>query len=193
MPEREYYDNIVNDIESVESRYERPSDKNTYIHTIKMFDEDTGKYINNKIYCYSSGDVGCTIRNAQFGTYYKYFHSQSNDAYLLINNRNPYSSVEKKSTINHVVGSLDEDLYFKIKMPTVVSKSGDKKSVTLFYNNPTHCERHLNIELSRECKQNWNKKRMDRLLVYKHKFLFKDELKSSRNIIEHEGEDVVVK
>ena len=56
-----------------------------------------------------------------------------------------------------MVGSNDEDLYFKVSMTSekLTSSNGSNK---LFYLSPQHCMKHLHIELSDEIIENWNAK-----------------------------------
>jgi len=192
MPEREYYDDLISNSSEPINNYVSV-DKKTHTYTIKVFDEKRQQTFNKNVKCYSSGDVGCVIRNAQYGNSYKYYLSRESGSYIMANGINHYSTEDNRKAISHLVGSGEEDLYFKIKMPTIVSKSGEKISATLFYNNPNQCERHLNIEIADETKREWNEKRMDRLMNYKYKFLFKEELESSMFINDHEGQSVVVK
>jgi len=88
-----------------------------------------------KINVYTSGFIGSHIRNAESGEYYK-----------------------------ELVGSLDEDLYFKLSMATgeVKSKNG---SNTLFYNSPNDCMRHLHIEIPQNIINKWEVKNGERLRV----------------------------
>jgi len=90
-----------------------------------------------KIDAYTSGFIGCRIRNAITGEFYK-----------------------------EIVGSADEDLYFKLSMATGDCKS-KRGSVTLFYESPAECMRHLYCELSEEIIDKWEEKRNARLLTKK--------------------------
>jgi hypothetical protein len=191
MPEREYYDELMNDVYSEsDSSYQAISntDKNTHYYPVKKYNNKKQKEVYENVKCFSSGDTGSVIRNAQFGTYYSYYLSKKSDSYIL-----GYSPQVSTKKITHLVGSPEEDLYFKIKMPGIVKKDGTKISVTLFYNNPEQCERHLNIEFSRDLKENWKNKKIQRMLSHKNKFLFKEELEPNDVTNDHEGNCVVVK
>lgn len=87
-----------------------------------------GSLKRSKIDIYTTGFVGSRIRNAETGKFYK-----------------------------HMVGSNDEDLYFKVSMTSekLTSSNGSNK---LFYLSPQHCMKHLHIELSDEIIENWNAK-----------------------------------
>jgi hypothetical protein len=57
--------------------------------------------------------------------------------------------------IKHLVGSINENLYFKIILAT--GQLGNEGRL-LFYNNPEECERHMKIVISKETKQKWTDK-----------------------------------
>lgn len=80
---------------------------------------------------YSSGTQGSSIRNAETGEYYKY-----------------------------TVGSLDENLFYKVSNSTGEIGSGP---ITLFYETPGHYERHQYTEVNNISKKNWNDKKNYRL------------------------------
>jgi hypothetical protein len=83
-----------------------------------------------RINAYSSGGIGCHIRDAISGQY----------------------SLD-------LVGSADEDLYFKVKLVdgnSTVSKNG---SSTLFYESPYDCMQHQQSILSPLTIQRWTEKR----------------------------------
>ena len=92
-----------------------------------------GKRKNVKIDLYSSNGTGKCIRDAETGVYYK-----------------------------NLVGSKDEDLFFKVSLATgeCNSKNG---STTFFYISPTHYMSHMNCQVSPEIIQNWESKRNARL------------------------------
>lgn len=99
-------------------------------------------YKNIKIELHGSGDIGCTIRNAETGEYYK----------------------------GHLVGSSNEDLYFKVShsiKPNLASKNYVEQ-LTLFYLSPEHYERHQHVELDNSIKIKWNSKR-EKYLQKEHK------------------------
>ena len=78
---------------------------------------------------YTSGGADSQIRDAETGAYYP-----------------------------HIVGSADEDLYFKVILATGECKSTNGSS-TLFYLSPTHYMSHLNDNISENAIQNWEEKR----------------------------------
>ena len=82
---------------------------------------------NMKIEMYGSGDSGSTIRDAETGDYYR----------------------------GHLVGSLDEDLFFK----TSFTLSQNQDSLMLYYLSPEHYERHQYIVLNEDIKQKWYQKK----------------------------------
>ena len=131
----DYYDSIQNDME--ENLLFNNKD---VLNDSKNFDKGhtkingfvqraDGSLKNVKIDIYTSGFIGCHIRDAETGEYYK-----------------------------ELVGSLDEDLYFKMKMNNEQLKSKNG-STTLFYISPDHCMRHLNIEIPQNMINEWEVKR----------------------------------
>jgi hypothetical protein len=55
------------------------------------------------------------------------------------------------------VGSAHEDLFYKVRMATVTPNiPGD--SVTLFFDNPEQCERHLGLTIGQATKELWKNK-----------------------------------
>jgi hypothetical protein len=90
-----------------------------------FIERSDGSWKRSKIEVYTTGGIGSNIRNAETGEYYK-----------------------------EIVGSKDEDLYFKMKMSTgeLTSKNG---SNTLFYTSPDHCMRHLHIEIPQDIINSW--------------------------------------
>ena len=76
---------------------------------------------------YSSGDTGYTrIRNAETG-----------------------------ELTNHIVGSANEDLYFKVRIATGEIPTGP---ILLFYNSPEHYEKHQNVVVDENIKYVWREK-----------------------------------
>jgi len=94
-----------------------------------------GSLKRSKVNVYTSGSMGSKIRNAETGEYY-----------------------------NDIVGSLDEDLYFKVAIATgeLKAKNG---SNTLFYTSPEHYMSHLHSNLTLETINKWQEKRHDRLVT----------------------------
>lgn len=88
-----------------------------------------GQQVRMPISIYTSGDVNSNIRDAETGAYY-----------------------------SHLVGSADEDLYFKVILATGECKSKNGSS-TLFYSSPRHYMSHLKNEVSEETLQMWEEKR----------------------------------
>ena len=81
---------------------------------------------------YSSGQTGTTfIRNAETGEYTKY-----------------------------VVGSLNEDLFYKVRVATGEFPCGP---ITLFYNSPEHYEKHQYDVVDENMKYLWREKQKQRL------------------------------
>ena len=87
------------------------------------------KEVTTSIDIYTSGGTDSLIRDAETGAYYP-----------------------------HIVGSADEDLYFKVMLATGECKSLNGSS-TLFYLSPTHCMSHLNDTFSENTIKNWENKR----------------------------------
>ena len=82
---------------------------------------------------YGSGSHESQIRNAETGEYYKY-----------------------------KVGTMDEDLFFKVMISTGEVPSGP---LTLFYDSPEHYERHHCVFLDNFTKKHWEFKKQSRLDV----------------------------
>ena len=103
-----------------------------------------GRYEMEKINVYSTSHFfvdqygrGIRIRDAETGEYY-----------------------------SHLVGSKDEDLYFKVSFSTgeLNSKNNSNK---LFYLSPQHCEQHLDLEIPQSVIAQWEVKRAARLYELK--------------------------
>ena len=162
--------------------------KNIHFLTRQKYDTETQKNMNYKIKCYTSGQQGNTIKNAQFGTDYVYGFSDLTNKYVLIGKNFKPNSIKKN--IFHKVGSYDEDLYYKVIVCTGENKKA-REPIVLFYNNPEQFERHHGVVISREDKNKWYEKRKQQMLSYKYNFIYKEELPEI-NIIEHSGLDVVI-
>jgi hypothetical protein len=91
-----------------------------------------GQLVRTPITIYTSGGTDTQIRDAETGAYY-----------------------------SHLVGSADEDLYFKAILATGECKSKNSSS-TLFYLSPRHYISHLNNEVSEDTLQMWESKRAAR-------------------------------
>ena len=98
----------------------------------RNFPNKKGQLVRTPLTVYTSGDVNSNIRDAESGAYY-----------------------------SHLVGSADEDLYFKVILATGECKSKNGSS-TLFYSSPRHYMSHLNNEVSEETLQMWEEKRAAR-------------------------------
>jgi hypothetical protein len=92
-----------------------------------------GKIVRTRIDCYTSGDVGSKIRNAETGQIYKY-----------------------------KVGSKDENLFFKVGLPTGELKTKNGSSL-LFYDSPEQFEKHLGNEVQQPVKEKWHEKKVRKI------------------------------
>ena len=88
-----------------------------------------GQLVRTPISIYTSGGTDSQIRDAESGAYY-----------------------------SHIVGSADEDLYFKVILATGECKSKNGSN-TLFYLSPRHYMSHLNNEVSEDTLKMWETKR----------------------------------
>lgn len=79
---------------------------------------------------------------------------------------------------SEVVGSEDENLFFKVKMPCI---SDGKDGVTLYYSSPESFERHHLTILSKDVKKSW----LDKKKIYEKKKLEKEDRKYRSNITIH--------
>jgi hypothetical protein len=67
----------------------------------------------------------------------------------------------------HLVGSLDENLYFKVALATGQLKNDEGH--VLFYDSPEQFERHMRSTVSQEMKQKWTDKCIEaRLRKYEY-------------------------
>jgi len=92
-----------------------------------------GSVRNKKIEVYTSSGTGSRIRDAETGEYYP-----------------------------NVVGSKDEELYFKVVLATGECTSANKSN-TLFYFSPQHYANHLRCDVDPLLVHNWEKRRDRRL------------------------------
>lgn len=92
-----------------------------------------GSKKRSKIEFYSSGGIGTYIRDAESGEYYQY-----------------------------KVGSLEEDLFFKVSFNTGECKSRNGSS-TLFFLSPNHFMKHMVINLNVSYINNYELKSQTRL------------------------------
>jgi len=129
MYEYEYFND--NDIDNLflkkQKNLENLNSFNNTSYKMTVYDESKNKYV--KVNIYASGSPGTTIRDAISG--------HKCDGYI--------------------VGSRDEDLFFKVSICT--GQFGNKDPVTLFFDSPEEYEKHMFQELSKETKTDWlNKK-----------------------------------
>lgn len=103
----------------------------------KALRKDGRKY-NKKIEFYTSSGKGNHIRDAETGEYTDY-----------------------------IVGSKDEDLFFKVLLATGECSSTNG-SYTLFYDSPQHYANHLNCEINPKTCVAWEEKRDKRLIEIKY-------------------------
>jgi hypothetical protein len=62
---------------------------------------------------------------------------------------------------NDLVGSKAEDRYFRVKDCGLYTKTDlNTEPRKLFYMNPEHAERHLNIKIDKSIKEAWNNKQL---------------------------------
>ena len=108
------------------------------LNTLGKFNRRKSKYYHRmtrggvQIGVYSSGQTGFTcIRNAETG-----------------------------ELSNYVVGSSNEDLFYKVAVATGEFKCGP---ITLFYKSPEHFEKHQHTVVDEEMKQTWREKNRMRL------------------------------
>lgn len=92
-----------------------------------------GRVKRKQIKVYTSRGCGAKIRDAETGDYYP-----------------------------HIVGSKDENLYFKVMIATGECDS-ENKSITAFYCSPQHYEQHMRSDVSQENIIDWEDKRDERL------------------------------
>jgi hypothetical protein len=138
MPYEEYY----NPADEVDIRSDDNYAKNKAAEEIKVLDKLYQKFYKsvqiddskfNKriaVQCYGSGQIGSRIRNAVTGQYY-----------------------------NYVVGSVDEDLVFKVI--DAVGRNGRKDPLFLFYDTPEQYENHQFVKLSQGIKEKWYQRNLD--------------------------------
>jgi hypothetical protein len=92
-----------------------------------------GRSYNKKIELYTSSGTGCRIRDAETGAY-----------------------------SSSIVGSKDEDLYFKVTLATGECTSANCSTI-LFYNSPEHYANHLQSDVDPQIALRWEEKRNSRL------------------------------
>lgn len=92
-----------------------------------------GTMKKKKLDVYTSGDAGSRIRDAETGKYY-----------------------------SSIVGSKDEDLFYKVKWAKGECNSSNGSS-TMFFISPQHFANHTLNDVSEESINNWESKRKARL------------------------------
>jgi hypothetical protein len=95
----------------------------------RMVERPDGKIKRKKIDIYTSGDTGHRIRDAATGEYYQ-----------------------------NLVGSQDEDLFFKVGLSTGECKSANGSN-TLFFLSPAHYANHLHCSVNENFVDDWQIKR----------------------------------
>ena len=132
----EYYDdrynpnesNDVDDNSGVNNKLNNFRELDRGYHKFYSYYTDLHGYTKkNKIFSYSSGICGSNIRSAETGCYFK-----------------------------NKVGSLDENLFFKMSF---VDRKQENGPHTYFYDSPSSFEKHHNIILSDYVKEKWNNKK----------------------------------
>jgi hypothetical protein len=128
--ETQYFDNDRFESDSVNSR-RRTSNRAQRQFTVSRVFNDRwrdGKFYKNVIInMHGSGDCGSFIRNAVTG-----------------------------AVTNYVVGSRDQDLFYKVAMCTGLDR--DHKPVHLFYDSPTQYENHQFTYVSDDVKELWSER-----------------------------------
>ena len=129
------FDNVVVDEFDIneEKRYIKSLDRG-YCQITRPMENKYGRIKLTKIDLYTSGVIGSNIRNAVTGEYY-----------------------------DCLVGTKDEDLFFKVKLSTGECCSKNCSN-TLFYYSPEEFEKYDNmVELDESVKELWRLKRKLRL------------------------------
>lgn len=122
---------------------EKMKDKGYNVIYRKALTRDGRRY-NKKFKVYTSGGTGTRIRDVETGQY-----------------------------SSNVVGSKDEDLFYKVSLSTSECQSGNGHN-TLFFMSPQHYANYLQCEVDPQIVRNWEVKRDARLAEL-------SKLKSSRD------------
>lgn len=117
----------------------KSSDKG-YNAIYRRVQRSNGKWRNKKIEVYSSGYTGNRIRDAETGEYY-----------------------------SNLVGSADEELFFKVVLATGECTS-ENGSSTLFFASPQHYANHLQCVVNPELSIAWERRRDQRLEELRRNF-----------------------
>lgn len=140
MYEEDYYNPAnPNDYDDdVEKKFEQAkrADKG-YNAFYRRVQRKDGTWRRKTIDAYSSGGAGTRIRDAETGEY-----------------------------SSNLVGSKNEDLYFKINIATGECTSRNGSSI-FFYSSPQHYASHMNCQVDAETISQWEKKRDTRLAELK--------------------------
>jgi hypothetical protein len=104
-----------------------------YNVVLRRFQRKDGTWKNKKVEVYTSGGIGTRIRDAESGQYY-----------------------------TNLVGSNDEDLFFKVALATGECRSANGSN-TLFYLSPQHYASHQNCNVDQSTIDRWEQKRNLRL------------------------------
>ena len=115
-------------------------DKGYNVISRKVLKKD-GRLYNKKIEIYTSSGTGNRIRDAETGEYF-----------------------------SNLVGSKDEDLFFKVILATGESQSINGSS-TVFYSSPQHYASHTLCDVDPILSHNWELKRDARLFELKNKII----------------------
>ena len=134
MYQEDYYNpadqNDYDDDQNVEKMFEKAKRQDRGYNVIyRKAQKKDGRFYNKRIEIYTSSGVGNHIRDAETGEYY-----------------------------SNLVGSKDEDLFFKVILATGECKSANGSS-TLFYNTPQHYANHLCCDVDPKLASNWELKR----------------------------------
>jgi hypothetical protein len=137
MYEGDYYeqeDILVNNKNELDKIFEESNkvDKGHNVINVQIQKKD-GTYKNKKIDVYTSGETGTRIRDAESGIYYP-----------------------------KIVGSKDEDLFYKVSWATGECNSSNGSS-KMFFISPQHFMNHTFNNLSDEAVYAWELKRNARL------------------------------
>ena len=126
--------NDYNDVRPQDKLLEEPKNMDRGYNVIyRKVEKKDGKVKNKKIEIYTSSGTGNHIRDAETGEYF-----------------------------NNLVGSKDEDLFFKVGLSTGECRSANGSS-TLFYLSPQHYASHLHRTVDLVQVANWEQKRDARL------------------------------
>lgn len=98
---------------------------------------ENGRTKNKRIRVYTSGGAGTRIRDAETGEFYP-----------------------------NMVGSKDEDLFFKVALSTGECNSANGSSI-LFFSSPQHCMNHIHCTEEQGTIAKWEAKRDARLAEIK--------------------------